>query len=198
LEASAASFRKLLCVERGLRPYEGLVGVQVASGQKENLRQALTRAGEAMRKWPQAPRAYAMMGRVLASPLVKDQTEKARQAYKKAVELGNKRNPAAPPDPDHLIHLADLSLTEDPVKGRTKEHGIQEALRLLTTWGARTDSLALNLKLGQVLCMSADASHHHDAIETYQRALAIDPQNRAAKKGLSAHHHPRPPVARCS
>lgn len=188
LERSAAVFRKLLCVERCLRPYEGLVSVQVASSVKENLRQALTRAGDAMRKWPQAPRAYAMMGSVLASPLVKDQSEKARQAYKKAVELGNKRNPAAPPDPDYLIHLADLSLMEDLPRGRTKEQGIQEALKLLTTWGARIDSLALNLKLGEVLCMCADASHHHDAVATYQRALAIDPHNRAAKKGLSASH----------
>jgi tetratricopeptide (TPR) repeat protein len=186
LERSAAAFRKLLSVERCLRPYEGLVSVQVASNVKENLRQALTRAGEAMRKWPRAPRAYAMMGSVLASPLVKDQAEKARQAYKKAVELGNQRNPSAPPDPDYLIHLADLCLLE--AGGRTREQGIQEALQLLTTWGARTDSLALNLKLGEVLCLCADASHHHDAVETYQRALAIDPHNRAAKKGLSAYH----------
>ena len=33
--------------------------------------------------------------------------------------------------------------------------------------------------------MCADASHHHDAVATYQRALAIDPHNRAAKKGCA-------------
>ena len=189
LQRSAAVFRKLLCVERCLRPYEGLVSVQLASNVKDNLRPALTRAGEAMRKWPRAPRAYAMMGSVLASPLVvKDQAEKARQAYKKAVELGNQRNPAAPPDPDYLIHLADLSLLE--TDGRTREQGIEEALKLLTAWGARTDSLALNLKLGEVLCLCLDASNHLDAVETYQRALAIDPNNRAAKKGLSTQRFP--------
>ena len=29
----------------------------------------------------------------------------------------------------------------------------------------RTDSVALNLKLGEVLCMCPDASHHQDAVE---------------------------------
>lgn len=216
LESSAAAFRKLLGVERCLRPFEGLVGVQVASGLKEDLRQALTRAGEAMRKWPQAPRAYAMMGSVLASPLVKDHTQKAKQAFQKAVELGNKRNPAAAPDPEYLVQLVDLCLLEDPLAGHTRENGVQDALKvrflsptsivwslldhvlgscpgvtwqLLTSWGARTDSVPLNLKLGEVLCMCPDASHHQDAVETYQRALTIDPQNKAAKRGLSALLH---------
>ena len=40
----------------------------------------------------QAPRAYAMMGSVLSSSLIGPQTEKAIQAYEKALDVAAKRN----------------------------------------------------------------------------------------------------------
>ena len=108
-----------------------------------------------------------MMGSVLASPQVKGQTAKAKEAFNKALELGRERNAVAMPEPQHVLPLVDLCLSEGAeksVSGGSNLSGVEEALQVLAKH-EHPESLELNLKLGLVLCQTSNAAHHHRAIE---------------------------------
>ena len=87
LEKAAATYRRLLTVEKRLRPYHGLVAVHLRRG-RDGLKDSLERAGDALRLWPKCPATYTMMGSVLMAPeLIDRERSKARQAFDKALNM---------------------------------------------------------------------------------------------------------------